>query len=189
MNFLEDIFASLERVGDTIALSEIRDGRMGGVSGRALLEQVARARRFLADRRIKRGERCALYAANGVRWVAMDLAAMAEGLIVVPLYSRQAPVELVAMMKDCSPALVCCEDAGLRDGIAQLWAQAPPQCLLEEVFATEAPARSGVKVEVVNSDPVTILYTSGTSGEAKGVALSAGNIGHMLRCVNGQLDL
>ena len=47
----------------------------------------------------------------------MDLAIMAEGLIVVPLYARQAPAELVAMMKDCSPALICCGDAALRDGI------------------------------------------------------------------------
>ena len=46
---------------------------------------------------------------------------MAEGLIVVPLYARQAAAELVAMMKDCSPALICCGDAVLRDGIVENW--------------------------------------------------------------------
>ena len=56
---------------------------------------------------------------------------MAEGLIVVPLYSRQAPAELVAMMKDCTPAMVCCGDAALRDAIAQSWAEAPPQFLFD----------------------------------------------------------
>ena len=60
---------------------------------------------------------------------------MAEGLIVVPLYSRQAPAELVAMMKDCTPSLVCCGDAALRDAIAQSWAEAPPQFLFDEIFA------------------------------------------------------
>ena len=59
---------------------------------------------------------------------------MAEGLIVVPLYARQAPLDLVAMMKDCSPALICCGDTGLRDGIVQNWPEAPPQVLLEDVF-------------------------------------------------------
>ncbi len=39
-----------------------------------------------------------------------------------------------------------------------------------------------------DSDPVTIIYTSGTSGEAKGVVLTAGNIGHMLGCTSGRLD-
>ena len=31
-----------------------------------------------------------------------------------------------------------------------------------------------------NDTPVTIIYTSGTSGEAKGVVLTAGNVGFML---------
>jgi long-chain acyl-CoA synthetase len=35
---------------------------------------------------------------------------------------------------------------------------------------------------------VTIIYTSGTSGEAKGVMLNAGNIGYMLGCTSGRLD-
>ena len=31
----------------------------------------------------------------------------------------------------------------------------------------------------------TIIYTSGTSGEAKGVMLKRGNVGHMLGCTSG----
>ncbi len=73
-----------------------------------------------------------MLAPNSIRWVAMDLALMAEGLIVVPLYARQAPSELVAMMKDCTPSLMCCGDAALRDGIASNWAGAPPQFLFEK---------------------------------------------------------
>ena len=93
MSFLNDIFASLGRSGETPVLQEMHDGRINGITGRELLEQVARARSFLAARGLKKGDRCALYAVNGIRWVAMDLAAMAEGLIVVPLYARQAPAE------------------------------------------------------------------------------------------------
>src|SRR5512146_1361253 len=103
MSFLQDIFASLQKWGDAVVLQEIRDGRITAVSGTELLEHVARARSFLAAQGLHKGDRCALYANNGVRWVAMDLAIMAEGLIVVPLYARQAPAELAAMMKDCSP--------------------------------------------------------------------------------------
>ena len=187
MSFLENIFASLETAGQTTVLQEIRDGRIVGVAGAELLEQVGRARAFLAGRGLKKGDRCALYANNGIRWVAMDLAAMAEGLIVVPLYARQAPAELIAMMKDCSPALICCGDAALRDGIVEQWAEAPAQVLFDDIFATAAG--SAGKPQVVESDPVTIIYTSGTSGEAKGVVLNAGNIAHMLGCINGRLDL
>jgi long-chain acyl-CoA synthetase len=190
MSFLEDIFARLERAGETTVLEEIRQGRITGVKGRELLEQVARARMFLATLGLKRGDRCALYANNGVDWVAIDLAAMAEGLIVVPLYARQAPAELVAMMKDCSPALICCSDAGLRDGITAQWAAAPPRFLFDDMFARASSAvGSAGQAEMADSDPVTLIYTSGTSGEAKGVVLNAGNIGHMLACVGDQLDL
>ena len=187
MSFLNDIFASLERAGQAHVLEEIRDGRINGVTGQELLEQVARARAFLAGRGLKKGERCSVYAANGIRWVAMDLAAMAEGLIVVPLYARQAPAELVAMMKDCAPALICCGDSGLSEGIAQQWPESPPQALFDDIFAT-LPAATKQPV-LSETDPVTIIYTSGTSGEAKGVVLNAGNIAHMLACIDGRLDL
>ena len=104
---------------------------------------------------------------------------MAEGLIVVPLYSRQAPAELIAMMKDSTPSLVCCGDAALRDEIAQSWPEAPPQFLFDEIFA----GAEGIQLEhpqMGEDSPVTIIYTSGTSGEAKGVVLTAANVGFML---------
>ena len=91
------------------------------VTARELLNLVGQARAFVASRGLKKGDRCALLAHNGIQWVALDLALMAEGVIVVPLYARQAAAELVAMMKDCSPALICCGDAALRDGILQEW--------------------------------------------------------------------
>jgi long-chain acyl-CoA synthetase len=193
MSFLDEIFASLERRKETTVLQEIRDGRAFGTTGRELLDQIGRARAFLAARGLKRGDRIALYANNGVRWVAADLAAMAEGLIVVPLYARQAPAELVAMMKDCSPAMICCADSALRDAIVLEWPEASPQFLFDDIFVEGFSADTAQaamrKSPVSDSDPVTIIYTSGTSGEAKGVVLTAGNIAHMLSCVNARLDL
>ena len=37
-------------------------------------------------------------------------------------------------------------------------------------------------------DIVTIIYTSGTSGEPKGVMLNAGNLNHMMGCTTARLD-
>src|SRR6266403_1856513 len=39
-----------------------------------------------------------------------------------------------------------------------------------------------------DSDVVTIIYTSGTSGEPKGVCLTVGNLTHMLSCTTERLD-
>ena len=187
MNFLQEIFTQLEAAPDTTFLQELRDGRIVSVTGSELMELVRKAQSFLAAQRLKKGDRCALLAHNSIRWVAMDLAVMAEGLIVVPLYGRQAPEELVVMMKDCAPALICCGDAELRDGIVENWGEAPPQFVFDQIF--DRPGSSAATVKLDDSDAVTIIYTSGTSGEAKGVVLNAGNISHMLGCTSARLDL
>jgi long-chain acyl-CoA synthetase len=188
MPFVGEIFSRLKAAADTAVLQEIRDGQTTGITGSEFLELIRRARTFLASKRLQKGDRCGLLAANSIRWMAMDLAAMAEGLIVVPLYYRQTPAELVAMMKDSTPSLVCCGDAILRDGIQQDWPGAPPHFLFDEIFA----GAEGVQLErpqVRDADPVTIIYTSGTSGEAKGVVLTAANVGFMLGRTSARLDL
>jgi long-chain acyl-CoA synthetase len=197
VSFLDDIFARLELAGETILLQELgggetqRSASLQGGSG--LFEMILRARRFLTSQGLKKGDRCALLAHNSVRWVAMDLAIMAEGLIVVPLYARQASEELVAMMKDCSPELIICGDATLRDAIVENWPDAPSIALFEDAFSGDShplqrTQRMGHPVLLDDSDSVTIIYTSGTSGEAKGVVLTAGNVGHMLGCTSERLD-
>jgi long-chain acyl-CoA synthetase len=209
MSFLDDIFAQLEAAGDTAVVRELHAQEEPhelsfGLPGRSLLQRVSQARRYLAGKGVRKGDRCALLAHNSIQWVAMDLAIMAEGLIAVPLYARQAPAELVAMMKDCSPALMCCGDAALTDSIVEIWPDAPKQVLFEDVFAggdfgegqesanlshpTQSMGHLPVR-RLADSDPVAIVYTSGTSGEAKGVVLNAGNVGHMLSCTAGRLDL
>jgi long-chain acyl-CoA synthetase len=187
MNFVEDIFAQLEGAGDTVVLQ--REGGRGTAytSGRELMHLVGRARAFLAGKDLKKGDRCALIGHNSIRWVALDLAIMAEGLIVVPLYARQAPGELTVMLKDCSPSLIFCGDAALRDGIAKEWPDAPPIILFDVAFPKEKAG--ALTPSLVAGDPVTIIYTSGTSGEAKGVVLTAGNVGHMLSCTSGRLSV
>jgi long-chain acyl-CoA synthetase len=188
MNFLENMFARLEAANDIPVLQELRAGQIVQVTGRELLNLVGQARSFLATQGLKKGDRSAMLAHNSIEWVALDLAIMAEGLIVVPLYARQEPAERVAMMKDCSPALICCGNAGLRDGILQVWPEAPPQSLFDEIFSNAGASVNG-NPGLAESDPVTIIYTSGTSGEAKGVILTAGNVGHMLGCTSGRMDL
>jgi long-chain acyl-CoA synthetase len=187
MTFLEAIFARLEKAADEPVVQEVRDGQLVSVTGAALLSLIAQARTFLAPRNLKKGDRCALLAPNSIRWVAMDLALMSEGLIGVPLDMRQTHTERAAMLKDCAPALICCSDSDLVSEIQAIWPDASPAVIFETIFACE-PAPPSPPLRHDNSDAVTIIYTSGTSGEQKGVVLNAGNVTFMLGCTNQGFD-
>ena len=187
MTFLERIFAHLERLGSAPVLAEIRDGRSETVSAAELLSLVRRARTFLHARELNTADRCALIAPNSIHWAALDLAMMAEGMVVIPLYTRQAPTELVAMLQDAMPARIFCSDAALASQIQQLWPDAPHITLTDSIFTGETadlppPFRGN------DSDAVTIIYTSGTSGEPKGVILSTDNVNHIIQCTTARLD-
>ena len=187
MTFLENIFVRLERTGNGIVLREIRNGQFVSVTGNDLLAMVGRARNFLAARELKPGERCVLLAPNSIRWAALNLAMMSEGLIVVPLYTRQAPAELAFMMKDSAPSLVLCSDEALAGDIGKHWPSAPQIASLDSVFSGEG-AGNAPPLHHEDHDALAIIYTSGTSGEPKGVVLNAANVNHMLPCTNQRLN-
>src|SRR6202166_3680181 len=190
-NFLEAIFTLLQRADERVVLREIHGETFTTITGRELLAQVQHVRSYVRKFGLVPGNRCGLLGANSIQWVAVDLALMAEGIIVVPLYSRQAAAELAGMMKNCSPSLLIVGDAELGAAIEREWPARPHRVLMEEVLRP-APAREPV-TEAPNSrtdsDLVTIIYTSGTSGEPKGVWLTVGNVTHMLSCISERLDL
>ena len=163
-------------------------------TGSEFLAQIGAARTYLRTSGLAKGDRCALVAPNSIRWAALDLAILSEGLIAVPLYARQAAGELAAMLRDAGPDLVCCGDATLGDAIAAAWPDAPPPVLFDEIFASANQAGqiasdlSAALALLAPTDTVAILYTSGTSGEAKGVMLTVGNLDHMLSCTTARLD-
>lgn len=198
MNFLEKIFAQLSEQPERPVVREMCESGKVTVTAGELLEMVTIARRSLRRRGLRRGDRCGLLAPNSIRWVAMDLALMAEGLVVIPLYARQAPEELAYMLRDGGAVLVCCGDERLRDGLAAklpglagLPESGPALALFEEIFDGDGAATGPELAPSAGwSDEslVTIIYTSGTSGEPKGVMLNVRNLNHMVPCTGMRLD-
>jgi long-chain acyl-CoA synthetase len=188
MNFLEQIFSNLERSSGRVVLQEARESGLVAATGGELRAQIETARAFLRAVGLQKGDRCALLANNCIRWTALDLALMSEGIVVVPLYARQAPKELAGMMRDATPKLICVGDAALADAVRAEWTDAPRIALFDEVFGPGKKNDAAPPVPLIDADPMTIIYTSGTSGEPKGVILNVGNVNHMLGCTGARLD-
>ena len=184
--FLENIWAQLQHSANRVVLREVRGERFVSVTGAELLDQVQHARTNLRRYSLQPGDRCALLAANSIRWITIHLALMAEGVIVVPLYSRQSPAELAAVMRDCQPRLLLIGDDALGAAAVQTWpasdSAAPQRVLFDEILPPNARASLSPEPPKprADSDLVTIVYTSGTSGEPKGVCLNTGNVTFML---------
>jgi long-chain acyl-CoA synthetase len=191
MNFVENILHRLKQTPDRPVLQEARDGNIVAATCAELLSAIQTARAFLRAAGIKKGDRVALLGANSINWAAIDLALMAEGIIVIPLYARQAPAELVGMMKDAGVSLICCGDEALAAAIRQNWPGAPAAKLFDEILARDSDSTdiADAPIALADQGAATIIYTSGTSGEPKGVILSTANVTYMLGCTNARLDL
>ncbi|MFN9813490.1 MAG: AMP-dependent synthetase/ligase [Deltaproteobacteria bacterium] len=185
-HFVDRILGNLEAWPDRPFAVEVHGKRLVSTEGRRLRALVEIARRSLRDRGVREGDRVVLVAPNSTRWVAADRAILAEGATVVPLYARQDPKELAAMVRDADPTLVVAADEALRSAILAHLGEAPT-VLLPELFSAAAPADLAPARPLAPAHVATIIYTSGSSGEPKGVMTSVANVEHMLPVLDVKL--
>lgn len=178
MHFLARIFDHLEKQPERCTIVEVHGTELREHDGRALLAAIARARAFVAAAGVQPGDRVAVLAPNSAKWVCADLAALACGAIVVPLYDKQEPRELAIMLRSAEPKLLLAGSTALAESIAAAWPEHGRIATFDEVFEHE-PSKAGLH-DLGEHDPVAIIYTSGTSGEPKGVVLDRANIDFMI---------
>lgn len=190
-DFIANIQRRLGEAGDATVVQEIRGNEIVEVSGRELLRMIAQALKSIKERApaLKAGDRCALLGPNSIRWIALDLALMMKGVVVVPLYSRQAPDELAAMVRDSGASAIFCDGTELRSALLERLQEAPLTTLFDEIFERKSDSSIfSINWSLSLRRPVAIIYTSGTSGEAKGVVLTSTNVNFMLSRTGAALD-
>ena len=141
--------------------------------------------RWLADRGVAPGDRVAILANNSVGWASASLGIQTAGAVFVPIYPASTP-DQVAYIIEHSEAKFAFVDANLA---AKLPAGVHVIDMASVCAATgefhQAAARDAAEPQKVDlglaalelDQPAEMLYTSGTSGNPKGVPLTHRNVG------------
>ncbi len=142
---------------------------------------------------IASGSRVGIFARNQTRWVIADLAIMSIGAISVPIYPTSNPEDIAHITQDADISVLFVDDASLRDRIPDHITQLflnnnHPYPKTDRYLSWNQVLESG-KTADTNSGALakqlgtlspdqtaTIVYTSGTTGQSKGVVLTHANI-------------
>lgn len=185
MSFVDTIFDHLTRHPERAFVTEVHGERLVPTLGGLLRSMVASARAALREAGVREGDRVALLAPNSARWVAADLALLAEGATVVPLYARQAADELAFMVRDAEVTLVITDGATLAESLRGAGVETP-MVDLASLFVGPTDVREPPRARSAES-VATIIYTSGSSGQPKGVLTTVGNVDAMLPALDAKL--
>lgn len=143
----------------------------------ALMDRVAAS---MQRDGLRAGDAVAICAASSVNYAAVFLGALRAGVAVAPLAPGSTPASLARMMEDAD-ARILFTDAAAAEVIGPAGQGAIPRIALDGSSAGRsldewlAPAGAPPEaVEVQPSSPFNIIYSSGTTGEPKGIVQGHG---------------
>ncbi len=187
-----------------------KDGAWHPVTWGQFAQQIRGVARWLIEHDVEVGDRIAILSANSVEWGAAALGAQTAGAVFVPIYPASTVDQIAYILDHAEIRIAFVSGNGLT---ARL--EAARQTLrgreleivqLDDPALAAAGERDAAAPTLVDSRlgaidldaPAQMLYTSGTSGNPKGVPLTHKNVGvngaDWLRCNaplvdEGQRDL
>ncbi len=164
------------------------EGGWRPVTWQEFADQIRDIALMLQARGLKSGDRAAVFAHNSVEWAASALAIQAAGGVMVPIYPASTPAQALYVLEHSDARFVFTDKAsripaGWKGDVVAFepasWKHA--RTVGAEAHAKDPDLFTRTMLAVPLEQPGMMLYTSGTSGNPKGVPLTHMNVG-----VNGR---
>jgi long-chain acyl-CoA synthetase len=208
---LTELFlAAVDRFPETDAFRYFgSDGVLQGITHREALGLVRRVASALEAHGVTRGDRAAILSENRPEWALADFACLCAGVVDVPIYPTLPTAQVAYVLRDSGAKLLFASTAEQMQKAVEAMASCPQdvrvvvfdaagdlpdgvvswEAFLEAGAAgAERLGEEGFRARALQAGPddvATILYTSGTTGDPKGVMLTHGNVGsNVLACTH-----
>ncbi|MBY8850307.1 AMP-dependent synthetase/ligase [Saccharothrix sp. MB29] len=181
-------FVAAHRHDDRVAWRHRRGDAWHDVTFTEVAEEVLELASGLVHLGVRPGDRVCVLGRTSTEWLAVELAVLAAGGVVVPIYPSSAPEECAWIIADSGAVLLVAEDHAQRAKVDSVRDRVPD---LRDVLVVEdgglADLRSRGRTSplpdelddrraaVRPDDPTLVIYTSGTTGPPKGCVLTSRN--------------
>ncbi|HKS10904.1 MAG TPA: AMP-binding protein [Pyrinomonadaceae bacterium] len=197
-DLLELFETSTKRHATRVAMRIERDGRKEQYTYADLRELATRVAGFLASNGIKQGDRVMLVSANAPEWGMTYFGVLKAGATCIPCDPESSTNEILNFARAGNAAGIIVSEAVLderpdlrerlqQESTARLWTYTEVFEMPDE--QTEDERIALLPQRVTAQSVASLIFTSGTTGQPKGVMLSHRNLTSMVSMLSSVFDM